>query len=450
MQSILDLVMARLRPSLHDVPAQPLADDCFYGDPLAFLGERGARFGRHQLGRNMGDHFSWEWLAGMSTEPAARTDNFIWLSTLVDRRTFSLWAMLEFASFLRDPVDLHNEARLMAVARRSSDADPALSMNFVKAVWQGFFHTAEAGLGLVSSDWDEVDERAFPSLVDVRTLERLKPVARWPEAESRWAGFIEAHGRQSLRIAEDRLRMRQIAALARPARVYGGANIGTHLGRHFLNPPMPTLRPLKDGFKGSATQASALALLMAACGADRVFTARYPWDATTRSDHRVEERPRESRHGIAPGFATLVTRWRERRADVRSGGLDHRRFTLDDPDSLCRLKCGVDRRRPMHFAASGSVGPWLPSDGRAVPVIVIDTRTPELPPQRGVAYEFKHLPDGDGLLRVETYPGPGSRLPLLWSRPTDPLDVELSCHALRTVVAGLPTLLLAIEVRPLS
>ena len=449
MQSILDIVMARLRPSLHELPVQP-QDDCFYGDPLAFLGERAGRFGRHQLGRNMGDHFSWQWLAGMSADPDARTDNFLWLSTLVDRRTFSLWALLEFASFLRDPLDAHNEARLMAVARRSNDADPALSMNFVKAVWQGFFHTAEAGLPLVRADWSEVDERCFPALVDVRTLERFKPISRWPAEDSRWAAFIDTHGRQSLRIAEDRLRMRQLAALARPARAYGGANIGTHLGRHFLNPSMPTLRPLKDGFKGTATQPSALALLMAGCGADHVITARYPWDATSRFDHRVEERPRELAQGMAPGFATLVTRWRERRPDMRGGALDHRRFVLDDPDSVCRLRCGVDRRRAMHFAASGSVGPWLPSDGRAAPVIVIDTRTLDKPPQRGIAYEFKQLSDGDAAMRVEVYPDRGSRLPLLWSRPADPLDVDVSCHALRTVVAGLPTLLLVIEVRPLS
>jgi hypothetical protein len=85
-----------------------------------------------------------------------------------------------------------------------------------------------------------------------------------------------------------------------------------------------------------------------------------------------------------------------------------------------------------------------------VPVIVIDARTPERPPQRGIAYEFRRLADGDGALRVETYPDGDSRLPSLWHRPTDPLDVELSCHALRTVVASRPTLVLEIEVRPLS
>lgn len=446
MQSILDILMALMRPTLHEAPAGNSSLDCFYGDPLGFMGERAPRFSRHQLGRSMGDQFSWNWLASIGRKQGPRNDTFTWLSTLVDRRTFSIWAMFEFANFLRDPTNPLNEARLMAAASRDTSEQPELSMNFVKAVWQGFYNATEASMSLLSLGWHDIDEHVYPALVDVGSSNQFKPISSWPRDQANWADFVDANGMRSLRIADDRLRIRQLAALARPSRVYGARNIATDLGRQFTDPQMPALRPLKDGFKGTGRSPSVLAQLLAACGADRVVTSQFLWDASQRVREEQGNIMNDDSDAPGPSFDAIVAHWRERGSDLRDTSAHRTRFRVESNESVCRLKCRIDPTSPLHFVASGGVADWLPAGGRAVPVVITDRSAGEAPPQRGIGYEFASVGPHDVAIQVEAYPDGSSDLASLWGEDVDPLDVDVTCHAVRTLIDGATTMILFVDV----
>lgn len=270
--SLLDLLVRKTRAELDELPADP--DDCFYGNPLAFMGEAAPRLGRERFQQLLGADARWERLADMGRADTLVAPRFMAFSARVDARTFCLWALLEYANFIRDPLDARAQARLMAIATTDHDREPALSMRFVKAVWMGYFHAAVAAMEHLSLRWSDVPAGHYPALVDIASGELLKPIENWQRDRLRWTSFVEIHGDRLVRLGDPRLAVRQIASLSRPPRAHGARMQPSQMGRLFPDPPMPSMRLVKDGHKGTLRSPSVLSHLIAACGADALVAPR--------------------------------------------------------------------------------------------------------------------------------------------------------------------------------
>lgn len=273
MDSILDLLVHKTRRQLDDPPSD-LQGDCFYGDPLAFMGDAAPRLGRARYEALMGSETRWERLADMGRLDVPSAPRFMSLCAKVDQRTFSLWALMEYANFIRDPLDRRAQTRLMAVATIDRDPQPGLSMKFVKAVWMGYFHVAVAAMEHLSLSWDDVSPDHYPALVDATNAEQVKPITNWPRDRLRWTMFVELYGDRLLRLSDPRRAVRQITSLSRPPRAHGARMTPSQIGRLFPDPPMPSMRLVKDGHKGTPRNPSVLSHLIAACGADAMVAPR--------------------------------------------------------------------------------------------------------------------------------------------------------------------------------
>lgn len=271
--SILDLLVRKTRRQLDDLPSDH-ESDCFYGDPLAFLGDTAPRLGRARYEALMGGAASWQRLADMGRLDEPLAPRFMSLCAKVDHRTFCLWALMEYANFIRDPLDHRAQARLMAVAATDGDTQPALSMKFVKAVWMGYYHLVVATMEHLSLSWDDVPADHYPELIDLAQGGRMKPISNWSRDHLRWSSFVDMNGDRPLRLDDERLAVRQITSLARPPRAHGARMTPSQVGRLFPDPPMPSMRLVKDGHKGTQRNPSALSHLIAACGADSMVTPR--------------------------------------------------------------------------------------------------------------------------------------------------------------------------------
>lgn len=277
--SILEMISSKLRHPLGECP--PESDDCFYGNPLGFLGEDAPRLQREQFARQLGKKMTWPHLCSIGTVVESSSTNFLSLCASVDRKTASLWALFEYLSYVGHPDQPGSLARLLAVASTEGAMRPGLSMRFAKAVWMGYYHACVAMMSALAIDWDAVAEEAFPWLVD-ENAEHSKPISRWTRDRLRWPGFVDQHADRPLRITDDRLVVRQMTSLVRPARAHGRRIRKDSVERMLSSPIVPGMRLLKDGHKGTGTHPSELAHLIAACGADSLLTAalreRNPWE----------------------------------------------------------------------------------------------------------------------------------------------------------------------------
>jgi hypothetical protein len=447
--SLLSLLVTALRPRLDTVPDVNQVD-CFYGNPLSVLGERAPKFGRGQLGNAMGQGFSWHWLATKSHAPLDRRDTFMWLSTLVDRRTFAWWCLMEFAAFLRDPRDPAREARLLGVASRDAGATAELSMNFVKATWLGYHELVSEVANLISPG-GHTAPFSRPGLelhwIDAHDNTTLRPLTEWPFDQSEWTAFVQKNGHRPLRLSAGPLRVRQLLALARPSRVAGAKNLGARFGASFINPTMPALRLLKDGFKGTSRTPSALGQLVAAASVDKRLADMTTTLPSAQPSHEQGATMPGTSKPPALGFEQLVERWRSLRAQSLPTNFGTR-FAPSDGLVLCRLRCRLDAERPGHFIAAGDVERWLPSDGRGLPVLVAaDCECLSAEPQPAVAYEVTERAGGMVGVSIELYAGSGTGFESLWLSGIDPLDVDVQCFALNVATSDSVVLALVLQIR---
>lgn len=219
------------------------------------------------------------WLAELGREPG---EGHPWMKSRVAARTFSLWALFEFLRFVCHPLDRDASRRLMVAASHDSSVRLELPMPFAKAVWSGYFHLVDHALAHLGVGWSALTQSLFPRFVDGQGV-TMQPMHRWPIDSKEWWLFARAHEKRILRLDDTRLSVRQLVLLSAPSR-YGSAAWTHRLGRSFMNPPMQAMRLIKDGHKGFGDgEPPALALLMAACGGDRLLMGRLR-DAATGND----------------------------------------------------------------------------------------------------------------------------------------------------------------------
>jgi hypothetical protein len=138
----------------------------------------------------------------------------------------------------------------------------------------GYHHAVEAAMSRVGLGWMDVPEDSFPEMVDTQTLARSKPLMSWPQSGFRWAAFVERHRRSILNLDDSRVALKQILSLAKPPRAHGVDARNRSLAGLFVDPTATGLRLAQDGHKGTSQRPSALAHLIAACGADTLVTPR--------------------------------------------------------------------------------------------------------------------------------------------------------------------------------
>lgn len=209
------------------------------------------------------------WLTELGREPG---EGYPWMMKRVAERTFSLWALSEFVRFICDPLDHEGARRLLAATSPDSRLKTELPMSFAKAVWLGYFCLVDHALAYFGVRWTELPRGHYPKFVDWKGTAQ-QPVDRWPVDGRSWSAFAVAHGSQTLRLNDTRLRVRQLVALAAPSRS-GSVGLLGRLGQSLVNPSMQAVRPVKDGHKGTAGELPALAHLVAACAGDRLFMSR--------------------------------------------------------------------------------------------------------------------------------------------------------------------------------
>lgn len=258
-RSILDLVIAGSK--LDKENRYAASGKCFFGSPFAQLpaADLAADVGElDQAPIRM-------WLSQLGHVPGV---GHPWLRERVTERAFSIWALLEFAAFVADPLDSEARRRLVAASSCDSRARQELSMPFVKAAWLGYYHVVDRMLVHLDIMWLEVPRELFPTLLDWKGA-ASQPIDRWPTDGSAWRALADAHGHQGLRLDDSRLRVRQLVSLAGPSRSGTACRLET-LGRSLVNPAMHSVRLIKDGHKGAAGALPALANLVAACAGDRL------------------------------------------------------------------------------------------------------------------------------------------------------------------------------------
>lgn len=435
---MLELLIPRIRRPLDVVP--PPGVTCFYGNPLASLEGDSLQFPTTPLARAVGVDYLWHRLAAQSWTEDLQADTFMWLGTKVPRRIFVLWCLFEFSSFIRDPLDSHAESRLLAVASRRGDSWPELSMNFAKSVWEGYYELVCRSMQSARLDWKEVCD--FPAFRGVDGT-AYRPVERWPADEEKWTDFVEQRGANSMWLDDPRLRIRQLVQLVRPSRT-AGSRIQS-LGRWFLDPDMVPLRPLKDGFKGTARNRPVLALLIAASAGDNFFMRAAGELSNYARPDALELPMLPVAQANGPSFEDLVARWRDLNSHLSAG--TSRRLTRGATMILCRLRCHLDPERRFHFVATGAIQHWLPRDGRAVPVVVlVRSGGREQAPQRALAYEVDDVSTHEVAMTIEAYPDLEAGGSELWLGRFDPLDVLSNCYAFSVPYVGGEVLALAVEV----
>lgn len=258
-RSILDSVIAGSRLDKENRYAG--TGKCFFGSPFAELPAP-------DLAADLGDLDQASirmWLTQLGQVPGV---GHPWLRERVTARVFSIWALLEFAAFVADPLDPESRRRLVAASSCDSRVREELSMPFVKAAWQGYYHLVDSMLIHLGIMWPEVPRELFPTFHDWKGV-ISQPVDRWPTDGSAWSALADAHGHRGLRLDDSRLRVRQLVSLAGPSRS-GIACRLEPLGRSLVNPAMRSVRLVKDGHKGGGGNLPPLAKLIAACAGDRM------------------------------------------------------------------------------------------------------------------------------------------------------------------------------------
>ena len=67
-------------------------------------------------------------------------------------------------------------------------------------------------------------------------------------------------------------------------------------------------------------------------------------------------------------------------------------------------------------------------------------------PQRAIAYELTETSGPDVGMLIEVYPQPDSGYATLWQGSTDPLDIDVTCHALKLGHGDQAGMMLVVEV----